>query len=156
MISDSLRQLIQSGVSTMVGTRDQELVPECVRAVGSVVALDGLRLTVFLPARSAARSVANLRANGEIAVTFSEVPTHRTRQVKGRAVFVRDATEAESAIMERYIAAFGAELDIVGMPPSVSRRLAYLPAHAVEIEVREVFDQTPGPGAGARLAASEA
>lgn len=156
MISDALRQLVQGGVSTMLGTRDRELVPECVRAVGSVVHADGRRLTVFLPHATAARSVANLRANGQVAVTFSEVPTHRTRQVKGRALVVRDATEAERAIMERYLDAFAKELDIVGLPPSVSRRISFLPAHAVEIEVTEVFDQTPGPGAGARLAGSEA
>ncbi|GMV15177.1 MAG: pyridoxamine 5'-phosphate oxidase family protein [Polyangiaceae bacterium] len=156
MISDALRQLLRGGVSTMLGTRDAQLVPECARAVGCVVHADGRRLTLFLPQATAARSVANLRDNGQVAVTFSEVPTHRTRQLKGRAVVVREATNAERAIMERYVEAFAKELDIVGLPPSVSRRIAFLPAHAVEIEVTEVFDQTPGPGAGARLAASEA
>lgn len=151
MISEALGQLIQSGVSTIVGTRDADLTPECMRAVGARVHADRRHLTVFLPAATAARSMANLRDNAEIAVSFSEVPKHRTRQVKGRAVKLREATEAERADIERYVEAFSAEIALVGLPPAVARRVACFPAHAVEVEVSEVFDQTPGPGAGARL-----
>ncbi len=38
------------------------------------------------------------------------------------------------------------------MPRAIARRMIWWPSVAIEIEVADVFVQTPGPGAGARLA----
>jgi hypothetical protein len=44
-----------------------------------------------------------------------------------------------------------AELKAIGVPAALSQALITEPAVAVEIAVTDVFDQTPGPGAGAKI-----
>ena len=50
-------------------------------------------------------------------------------------------------------AALAQEYAFVGIPPSVTFRIAWWPCHAVRFRVEAVFQQTPGPGAGAPLGA---
>lgn len=152
-LSDELVEFIESGVSTLVATRSAELRPECVRAAGSLVAPSRDRLTVFVAETVAKRTLANLADNHEIAVTLSRPMDHRTLQVKGTCVEVRPATVEERAVQERYLASFVEQLYWVGMARALTRRLAYTPAVALTFEVRDVFVQTPGPGAGRRLEA---
>jgi general stress protein 26 len=151
LISTELASFLESGVSMQVGTRDARLLPEAVRGMGVRAERGGTRLTVFLPAATAERTLANLRDNGRIAVCFSRPEDHRTIQVKGRAVAVREADAAERALVERYRGSFAQSLLFVGVPLRVSLRAAHWPCRAVELEVEEVFQQTPGPGAGAPL-----
>ena len=54
----------------------------------------GRTLTVFIPA-SAPRLLEALRDNGRIAVTFEEVGTHETYQVKGRYLSHRPVQPAD-------------------------------------------------------------
>ena len=42
-------------------------------------------------------------------------------------------------------------LDRIGVPRRVTRSFAHWPAFAIEIDVDQVFEQTPGPRAGTRL-----
>ncbi len=42
-------------------------------------------------------------------------------------------------------------LDRIGVPRRVTRSFAHWPAFAIEIDVDDVFEQTPGPRAGTRL-----
>lgn len=151
MITAELASFLESGVSVQVGTRDARLVPEAVRGMGVRVGPGGTSLTVFLPAATAERTVANLRDNGRIAVCFSRPEDHRTIQVKGRTVAVRDADAAERPLVDRYRAGLTKSLLFVGVPLQVSLRAAHWPCRAVDIRVEQVFEQTPGPGAGAPL-----
>ena len=93
--------------------------------------------------------------NGPIAITFEEIGTHETYQVKGRYLSHRPVRPAEIDIASR-----ARERFVKGVRTLFpDERLAALlrasvpaPSLAVEIEVHEVFLQTPGPGAGARIA----
>lgn len=138
----------------IVGTRDAALRPEVIRAVGAVVGADRTTLTVFVPSALAARTLANLEHDGALAVTFSEIMTHRTLQVKGRLRELRRARRAERALQERWLAAFAEQLHATGFSRRIARRLRIWPSVALELAVEELFVQTPGPKAGSRIEAA--
>lgn len=144
----------ESGLSLLVGTRDEDLIPDSVRAVGIKIWPGSSQLTVFLPAATSARAVANARVTRQIAVTLSYPPTHRTIQIKGTVREVREAGADDRPVIEEYIGAFAEVLCSVGLSRHLTRRVTRWPAFAVDVEMVEVFAQTPGPGAGDRMSSS--
>jgi general stress protein 26 len=155
-LSEELADFIESGVSMLVGTRDAALRPSCIRALGASIHPDRRSLTIYLPAWAAPRVVADLEQNGRIAIAFSRPISHQTIQVKGRARAWRESGEADRAVQERYLAALLEQLHAVGLPRSLARRVRWWPSVAVEVELEDVFLQTPGPDAGRRLELSSA
>jgi hypothetical protein len=152
-VTPDLVDLLEGGVSIFVGTSDAERRPEATRAVGALVSPDRTKVTVFVPVATAQRAVENLAHRREIAVGFSRTLDHVSIQIKGAAAEVRLATDAERSICERYLGAYVEALHVIGLPRSLTRRMTVWPAYALEVEVRDVFAQTPGPGAGNRLEA---
>ncbi len=149
-LTDELVEFLESGgVSLNLGTRDGQRMPECTRFVGLRVDAGRSRVTLYLPAATSARAVANLEDNGEAAFIASVPSTLRTLQVKGAVMAVRDALPEERSIVDAYMDAFVEELATVGMPRRLARRFTHWPCKAVEMRVRDVYVQTPGPGAGA-------
>ncbi|MCK5944836.1 MAG: hypothetical protein KAI24_22805, partial [Planctomycetes bacterium] len=148
MLPPDLVPFVEAGVSVLVGSRDQRLLPESVRAFGARVARTRRELTVFVPVATGATTIANLEDNGRIAICFCLPRDHHTIQVKGQVLSIRPATARDRARVERYREQFGDELAWVGLPLRVSRRFSHWPCHAVRMKVESVFDQTPGPGAG--------
>jgi hypothetical protein len=96
-------------------------------------------------------SIANLRANPRLAVTLSHTPSHRTIQLKGGVLAIREAGEDERALAMRYRALFAADLAFLGMPATHTLRLGLWPCHAVDMAIDQVFAQTPGPVAGVKM-----
>jgi hypothetical protein len=137
------------------GTRDGNLVPSGHRVPGWQIDAAGRTLTAFVPESSAARLLEALLDNGRIAITFEEVGTHETYQVKGRYLSHRPVRPAEIEIASRARERFVKGLHALYSDERVTalaRASIPAPSLAVEIEVHEVFVQTPGPGAGARIA----
>jgi hypothetical protein len=151
VISEELAAFVESGVSILVGTRDAECRPEGTRGFGALVAPGRDELTVFVSAATGARTLANARANGRVAVCFTRIIDHRSMQLKGRALEVRDARPDERGVVDRYGALLVEIMGEVGVPPRIVMRLDRWPAHALRLRVESVFVQTPGPGAGAPL-----
>ena len=151
MIPQSIVDLLETGVSVMVGTRDASLMPECTRAWGIRVADDGGTVTVLLAEPFAGKTIDNLRENGQIAVTCTRPTDHITCQLKGRIRSIKRATSADQDLSRRWHREFMAELTAIGVPSKLSEAWIAEPTLAVEIAVTEVFDQTPGPGAGRKV-----
>jgi hypothetical protein len=82
-IDDGLLALMHGRVSILVASRDADHRPHVMRAIGCRVRNDRRRVTVMLCSRTSAPVLADLRANGAIAVVFSEPSTHRSVQLKG-------------------------------------------------------------------------
>ncbi|MBK8206069.1 MAG: pyridoxamine 5'-phosphate oxidase family protein [Planctomycetes bacterium] len=142
-----IAEFLKRGLCVLVATRDAALSPLCVSA--SAVALDGPgRAIVYLPAYESAPALANLRANGAVAVLVEEPTTHRGIQMKGRSLAVREATVPELDHVAEFVARTKAELSAIGFAPTVLERMNFTPCTAVEFTVEQVFEQTPGPGAG--------
>jgi hypothetical protein len=138
-----------------VGTRDAALRPACALAAGVAYPGEG-RMTVYVPEAAGERTLADLGANGMIAVVFEQISTHHTIQVKGRVTEIRKAAEDERALVERSLAGFYAQVEAVGGRPSVVRKRRGWPCRAVTFDVTDVFEQTPGPKAGTPFVAGTA
>jgi hypothetical protein len=94
---------------------------------------------------------ANLESNGAIAATFSLPTTYRAAQLKGHVVAIREPSSEQLAAADDHARAFSREAEAVGLPPGFGLRLMEPRLVAVSFRVSEVYDQTPGPNAGARM-----
>ena len=150
-LREDVVEFIESGVSMLVGTRDPKLRPHVMRAAGAVCGADRESVTVYLTKGVADQAVANLTDNGCIALTLSRPYDHRGLQIKGRMLSMRDGVDADRIHQERYLAGFVEHVYIIGLPRSVMRQLRIYPSIAVTFRAEDVFDQTPGPGAGRRF-----
>jgi hypothetical protein len=73
--------------------------------------------------------------------------------VKGRVVALEAATEAELVELDRAVGALARTIhETEGTPIETILRFRPGPVDAVVVTVEEVYDQTPGPVAGHRLA----
>jgi Pyridoxamine 5'-phosphate oxidase len=149
LTDEAVRRLLEPGTSLLVGTVGPDGWPGCCRAVALVARPDLGGATVYLPVATAAQAVANLASNGRMAVVSSEPVSHASIQLKGRARAVRLAADEESGLVRAWIERLGDALDSVGLPRGITRSMASWPAFAVDLAVEAVFEQTPGPRAGA-------
>lgn len=147
-IRSDLVEFLTSGVSLLVGTRDHDNVPACARAMGASIAADRRSLTVYVPVATAERTLANLRDNGRIAITFSRVIDLRGVQIKGQCVGTRASTAEDEPLQQQYAHAFFGALEEIGIPRATSSRWAVTPSVAIEVRPETLFEQTPGPSAG--------
>jgi hypothetical protein len=132
-----------------LATRNAALEPLSVMAFGLERVGDG-ELTVFLAAVVATETLANLRDNGQMALTLVRPTNHRAIQIKGTWLGERRTDEVDRERLARHRETTVEELGRVGVPRSVWERVIWWPVVALRMEVREVFVQTPGPGAGRR------
>jgi hypothetical protein len=154
MIPEELVDFVHGPMGFVIGTRDAKLRPCVVWASGARA--DGAKdeITVYIADVFGARVLRNLEDNGLIAVTVGHGPAHETFQFKGRFIEARPSSEQDFAVQEIYrsktSAHYGGEYgeDIRGLFDS----LPYHPSIAVRFKVTEIFDQTPGPNAGSRVA----
>lgn len=151
MVSTELAAFLEGPRLHAVATRDRDHAPSLMYAWGARVGGDGRTVTVFLAAGASQKLLADLRENGEIALTSCELGALRTYQLKGRLREVRPPTSDEQRFCAETFATLKVIVEMGGTPRAVLDRVALPPCHAVEFEVRHVFEQTPGRGAGARL-----
>lgn len=147
-----LSEHLASGVVMYVGTRSRDLFPESVFAMGARVDCEKGVVTVFLPGATSASTLENLQDNGQIAVALTRPSDHKSLQIKGRALAVRDGTASDRDLQSVHRAALTEQFASVGIPRGLTRRIGWWPSVAVDIELQEIFAQTPGPRAGERVA----
>ncbi|HEX7086162.1 MAG TPA: hypothetical protein VF198_07345 [Vicinamibacterales bacterium] len=151
MIDTQLASFLQEGLGIYLGTRDDALRPEGARALAAAIDADGAHVTVYAAEIAAERLRANLESNGQIAVSFARPIDDRACQVKGVCVGIRPASGEERPLIDGQWAAFMRSLDAIGIPSSLAGAWVTWPALAIRLRVTAVFDQTPGPHAGAAL-----
>ena len=148
-----LRFLEQRANLAFAGTRNHELVPYGHRVSGWWAGADGRSITALVAMHFTANLVDSLQDNGEIALTVEEFPSHETYQFKGRyrrhRAIERDDFEVVDRIRDRFWKS--ARHIYTEAPEHLLNAYTVSPAIAVEFEVREIYLQTPGPGAGTRL-----
>jgi hypothetical protein len=147
--------LLESGCSISVATVGLDGAPHASRGFGLTVLSDGARVRLLLDADDRTTR-ANLAGEGAIAVTGVAVPTLRAVQFKGTAndpVATSDAGDLARAAL--HLESFFADVNrIEGTPIALLERLRPTAFAVCTITVAEVFDQTPGPGAGSPLRTS--
>jgi hypothetical protein len=151
VIEADVAELFESPCSLLVGTVSTDGVPDATRG-WSVQVLGPDRVRVLLPG-NAVRTFANLKGDGRVALTATHFYTLVSWQLKGRSVTVEAATGADRVRYDAFCAGCVRMLhEGDGTPEEIIWRLVPPDIVACEVLVEQVFDQTPGPEAGARVA----
>ena len=151
VIDAELKSFLEPDRVVSVGTCSADLVPSGVRAWGPTVSDDGTSVQLFLDRPSAASAIANLRDNGRVAACFTHVHTLRSVQLKGRCVEMGDPLPEDWPVIEKHRAGFAEAAEELGYPKQLMRHMWSMQVVKVRFVVDDIFDQTPGPGAGGRL-----
>lgn len=151
MIEPEVAELLESPCSLLVASVDADGLPDAVRG-WAVDVLGPDRVRVLLAA-DADRTLANLADGGRMALTTTHFITAVSWQLKGVAASIEEASPADRIRFDAYCSGC---LQIISlaqdMPEAVIARLIPAGVVACEMVVEQVFDQTPGPGAGACVA----
>jgi hypothetical protein len=152
VLDPDLVAFVHGGVAIGVATADADRRPAFTRAFGPKVSADGQSLQLCVDAPSGSATRANLEQNGAIAVGFNPPTIARALQIKGAASSVREPVPEELERAEGHFMAFTVEGALVGVSEALLRR-AFSPRDfvSVTLSIGEVFDQTPGAGAGQRM-----
>lgn len=151
MIEEDLARFVESPVMQIIGTADAALRPEIGRGAGAWASADRQSVHLVLSAWQWPGTVANLKANARVAVTFSRPVDYVTYQIKGEAR-LRAVVPEEIERSGRYLVDMVSSLMRLGIAaeiiaPWLSNRNPVL----VSIAVSDIFLQTPGAKAGTRL-----
>ena len=152
-IEDEVARFVVSPVMIIIGTRDAANRPNIGRGMGACVA-DGEIVEVVVSSWQWPETVANLRDNGRLAVTFARPSPNVSYQLKGRAT-LRNADPSDLDRAQVYASDIRAVLEGLGLSqelllPWFSDREAVV----AQLKVEEVYVQTPGPKAGTAVRAA--
>jgi len=157
IINDALKTFLESGVSVVVGTRDVGLAPEIVRGWGPVVSEDRRSISLCIAQAAGNRTLDNLSTIGQVSVVFTMPTNLQSVQLKGRWIETTEADDTDLAAVDRHRDAFASLNERIGMPRRVVETFwkRELETSPILVKLRfipeQVFNQTPGPGAGSRL-----
>jgi hypothetical protein len=114
---------------------------------------DGAALRVYVDADDT-QLVPELAPSARIAVTGGDVTTLASAQVKGLVRTIDELTALDVATRERATEAFIRDVHETDRTPrEMLERMVPARFVAVTLDVEELYDQTPGPKAGATLPA---
>jgi hypothetical protein len=151
MINRTLAGFLEEGVGIHIATRNSEFLPNGARALAVKVDEDGTHLVVYVSSVAARRLLPDLEANGQAAVGFGRPVDERACQVKGVFVNARAATARERRTVDAQWEGFLTQLNRIGIPREPLARWPTWPATAIRLKATALFEQTPGPGAGAPM-----
>jgi len=152
MIDPQLAAFLEQGVGIHIGTRNEQLHPNGARAVAAKVDGGGTHLVVYVAEIAAARLRVDLESNGQAAIVFGRPEDERSCQVKGVFVDIRPAADSERPLMQKQWDGFLGQLEMIGIPRVSATNWITWPAVAIRLKVTTIFEQTPGPQAGAQIA----
>jgi Pyridoxamine 5'-phosphate oxidase len=157
-MSDAVVAFCQVARSVAIGTCDASGRPFGTRAAALRLFDAGERepraerLVLYLGQALAGPVLANLAINPRVAIQLSQPLDYRTLQFKGTVLRKQLAAETERAFVQQFVEELAAVVDSLGMPADRVVRMTHWPAIALELQVEQIYLQTPGPGAGAPLA----
>jgi hypothetical protein len=146
-----ISRCLDPGMSLLVGTVNGQNVPACCRAAALASSDELATVTVYLPIATSHETIQNLATTGRMAIAATHPIDHCSIQLKGTPGDARLARDDEATFVKARFEAFAAILDTIGIPARVTRNAVCWPAFAITMRVEQIFDQTPGPKAGARI-----
>ena len=151
MIDKELAAFLQEGIAIQIGTRNARLEPNGTRVVAVKVEDDGSHLLAYVPKMGAPYVLPDLEANGQAALVFARPPDERACQVKGVFAGARAARASERAFVADQWDRWLQRLGSIGLPGVAAENWQTWPCVAIRVRVTALFNQTPGPNAGAAL-----
>jgi hypothetical protein len=153
-----MRDLINGAAAMYLCTRDSGLRPAMGRPVGLRLNADGKSITVVMPKAICQPSLDNVKASPLASLGLTNPSSFESFQFKGRITATREAGPEEMAVKELYLSKFHNLLGSLGYPApfvagveKLKAMLSPAPAYVFNLEVDEIYLQTPGPKAGAKL-----
>ena len=150
MIPQRLVDFIHGPTLTWLGSRDDRLRPSVAWAFGARVDAANELITAFVPDIEGGEVLRDLARNGMAALTAVDGISHEAYQFKGRHVETRPSTAEERAVQDIHRSKLLSHY--ASYPEALFSGFVFHPSTAVTFRVEEAFVQTPGPGAGERLA----
>jgi len=148
--------LEDEGTVALSGTRDADLIPHIHFVSGWSVEPDRRTIRCSIAEGPTTPLLTSLEDNGQFSLTVERIGSHETYQFKGEFVRSTQPTEVDLAAHNRVRDRFARVVSrIFGFPEDSCRAYIRLPGLVVCFTVREIFLQTPGPGAGRRLYPTE-
>ncbi len=153
-IGPDTAQHLEDGSALIVGAADTDGAPYATRAWGATIVEDGAALRIYLDAEDAV-VVPLLTAGAAVAITGACVRTLASTQVKGRVRSLDALSALDMATRERATELFVRDVNETDHTPRglidnmVPERFV-----ACTLDVEELYNQTPGPQAGASLSAA--
>ncbi len=154
LLDASQAAFLAGPVAVGMASHDADGVPSLARAFGCKVSPDRREVVVFLSRLRSASLLRDLAAGAAVAAVFSRPLTHETLQLKGSCARLDELAPGDREIMLAAGDAFIAELVSLGYPEPFCRLLMAPSADeavAAAFTPVALFEQTPGPKAGARL-----
>jgi hypothetical protein len=150
-LDPAMAAFMTSPVMIIIGSRDGSRQPAIGRGLG--VRIENETVELVFSAWQWPATRANLRANGDVAITFSRPADYVTYQLKGRAA-IRDCVPSDLERCKRYCKEITEVLRSLGLPPQlIAPLLSDRDLVAARVQITDVFVQTPGPRAGEPLPA---
>lgn len=156
-LSDYLTGFIQCGVSISLATADAQHNTSVTKAQGCRVADDRRRITVFASRTASADVIRDIESHGIITSVYCLPGTEETYQIKGQQARLEALQPGDRNLLTAYRRAFAQQVEPFGFPPELSTTFFEFPESdlvAISFEPFAVFDQTPGPKAGAAVGAT--
>ncbi len=148
MVDVELACFAAAGRALIVGAVESDGAPYATRGWGFVLDPDTTPVVVIDADDQRGREA--LRPGRPIAVTAADVRTLRSIQFKGQVESVHDTSETDGAVVAHYLHEFyTAIVESDGVPIDTLQRLTPTRYLRCRFRCDELFDQTPGPGAGA-------
>lgn len=157
MIPEKIVKFLEEDATIAVGgTRSKALIPNLHRVSGWRVGLDRQTISCSIPEAFCDGLLRSLNDNRQFALTVEQTGSHETYQFKGEYIDSRSPNEADLAAFEQARERFGKDMNqFFGIDDDASRAYTIKPGVVINFAVKEIFLQTPGPGAGRRLVPPE-
>jgi hypothetical protein len=147
-----LKFLQDRGAIAVSGTRDANLVPHVHYVSGWDVEPDQQTIRCSINRAYLDHLFSSLEDNGQFSLTVEQIGTHETYQFKGNYAGSTEPNDADFAAHRRVTERFAKAVSVLfGHSEEDCRAFISQPSVVVRFMVREIFLQTPGPGAGHRV-----
>jgi len=147
-----LKFLQDRGAIAVSGTRDANRVPHVHYVSGWDVEPDQQTVRCSINRANLDHLFSSLEDNGQFSLTVEQIGTHETYQFKGKYAGSAEPNDADLAAHQRMTERFAQSVSLLfGYSEEDCRAFISPPTVVVRFTVREIFLQTPGPGAGHRV-----
>lgn len=153
MIPGMILQFLQDrGTIAVSGTRDANRVPHVHYVSGWDVEPNQQTIRCSINGSYLDHLFSSLEENGQFALTVEQIGTHETYQFKGTYAGSAEPNDADFSAHQRMTARFAKAVSLLfGHSEQDCRAFIAPPSVVVRFTVKEIFLQTPGPGAGHRV-----
>lgn len=148
---EDFKKLSETGVSLAIASRDREMRPDIADLSGFRLNPDLKSLVAFINSETSQRTLMNLRSFPQAAISMSRPCDFFAAQIKGKVTCIRKMTAEEEIISQNWADKYRQEMILVNSIPESVDALNFLADTALEVSIEDLFNQTPGVNAGARL-----